>query len=145
MNPRTLSLAVVLLAGASFWAGCSTPESRIRAQPALFASLAPSDQEKIKSGQVAVGFSQEMVKLALGDPDRIWVRTDASGTNEVWSYTTYESESGVYLYRGYYHRYYHLHDPFYPYFMGVSNRREREQIRVQFADGRVTVVEQEKR
>jgi hypothetical protein len=141
-------LPLLLLLGACFsflLTACSTPESRIKRQPELFASLTPTDQELVKQGKVAIGFTADLVKLALGDADRVWVRTDATGTNEVWSYTTYETDAGVYLYRGYYHCSLHRFDPLYPYYLTAPGRREREEVRIQFKDGRVSVVEQVKR
>jgi hypothetical protein len=125
-------------------AGCATPEARIQRNPELFATLAASDQQTIKEGRAALGFTPEMVRLALGDPDRVTARTDASGTNEVWRYTTYETEGGLYLYRGYYHRYYHHRDPFFPYYMNYSGRRDRDYLRVTFSGGRVSAIEEEK-
>jgi hypothetical protein len=93
-----------------------------------------------------VGFDQEMVKLALGEPDRVRARTDAQGTTEVWSYVTYDGDNGYPLYRGFYHRYYVWGDPFYPYYMNYSSRRTREQLRINFdATGKVSSIEQEKR
>ena len=126
-------------------AGCATPEARIEKNPAAFARLSPTQQEMIKQGQVGVGFDQEMVKLALGEPDRVRARTDAQGTTEVWSYVTFDGDNGYPLYRGFYHRYYVWGDPFYPYYMNHSSRRTREQLRVVFdTAGKVASIEQEK-
>lgn len=136
---NALLLAVGLL-------GCATPEARIRKSPAAFALLSPTQQEMIKKGQVGVGFDQEMVKLSLGEPDRVRARTDAQGTTEVWSYATYDKDDGYTLYRGSYHRYYCWGDPLYPYYMYYSSRRTREQLSVVFdAVGKVASIEQEKR
>lgn len=135
----------LLVAGLAVLAGCSTPQTRIDRNPQIFSTLSPTDQELIKQGKIAVGFTQDEVKLALGDPDRIYVRTDANGTNETWSYVTYETDSGVLLYRGYYHRFYRWGDPYYPYYTAYSARRERESFRVIFSAGRVATIEQEKR
>jgi hypothetical protein len=128
-------------------AGCATPEARIQKNPELFASLAASDQQAIKEGRAALGFTPEMVKLALGDPDRVLTRTDASGVSEVWRYTTYESADGLYLYRGYYHRhprYYGYGDPFFPYYLNYSGRRDRDYLKVTFTGGRVSAIEEER-
>lgn len=133
------ALAAVILAG------CATPESRIRQNPAAFSRLAPAQQELIKHGQIAIGFDQEMVQLALGEPDHIRTRTDASGVSEIWSYTTYEEPDGAPLYRGWYHRYYYMGDPFYPYYLSYPARREREHFRVTFRDGKVVSIEEETR
>ena len=127
------------------WAvGCATPEARIKRNPELFAQLSPNDQQLIREGKVALGFTPEMVRLALGDPDRISTRTDANGTSETWSYTTYEGPDGMLLYRGYYHRYHRgWGDPFYPYYLSYPARREREYFKVVFTGGRVSAIEQQ--
>ena len=139
-----LGLGALLLAVGL--AGCATPEARIEKNPAAFARLSPTQQEMIKKGQVGVGFDQEMVKLALGEADRVRARTDAQGTTEVWSYVTYDGENGYPLYRGFYHRYYGWGDPLYPYYTNYSSRRTREQLRINFdATGKVSSIEQEKR
>ena len=41
---------------AAFLFGCSTPESRIRRNPELFAQIPPAQQELIRKGEVALGF-----------------------------------------------------------------------------------------
>ena len=134
----------VVVAGLVMLAGCATPEARIQKNPELFASLAASDQQTIKEGRAALGFTPEMVKLALGDPDRVLTRTDASGVSEVWRYTTYESEGGMYLYRGYYHRHHWYGDPFFPYYLNYSGRRARDYLKVTFTGGRVSAIEEER-
>ena len=136
------ALAAALLAG-----GCSTPETRIRENPEVFNRLNPQEQELIRQGKVAIGFDEEMVKLAVGEPDRIWTRTDAEGATEAWSYTTYETHDGFPLYRGFYHRHYYRGwaDPFYPYYLSYPARREREVFKVVFKEGRVISIEQETR
>jgi len=135
----------LVVAGLALLAGCSTPQTRIERNPQIFSTLSPSDQDLIKQGKIAVGFTPDMVKLALGDPDRILVRTDATGSNEVWSYTTYETDDGALLYRGYYHRFYRWGDPYFPYYTAFPARREHEVFRVIFNGGRVASIEQEKR
>ena len=143
MNTTKAGWAVVVVA-AALLAGCSTPGSRISRNPEAFARLAPQQQELIKKGQIAIGFDQEMVQLALGEPDHIITRTDATGVSDIWSYTTYELPDGMPLYRGWYHRYYGFRDPLYPYYLSSPYRREYEHLRVIFKDGRVVAVEQRK-
>lgn len=143
---KTILSVVFVAAGLAVLAGCSTPQSRINQNPAVFARLTPDQQQLIKEGKVALGFDAAMVKLALGDPDRVHERTDATGTSEVWSYVTYEGDDGMLLYRGYYHRYYYgLGDPFYPYYLAYPGRREHTHFRVVFRNGVVVQIENEKR
>ena len=88
-------LAVASVLGAVFLAACSTPESRISDHPDVFARLTPAQQALVKSGQVALGFDQDTVKLALGDPDRVTVRTNTQGQTQVWHYTTYQDDGVI--------------------------------------------------
>ncbi len=146
MKISTFGLVAGVLLAAVGLTGCATPQTRIQKSPEIFARLTPAQQEMIKKGQAGVGFDQEMVKLALGEPDRVRARTDAKGTTEVWSYTTYDGDDGYPLYRGFYHRYYGWGDPLYPYYLSHSSRRTRELLRVSFdATGKVASLEQEKR
>jgi hypothetical protein len=126
-----------------FSSGCSTPDTRIRRNPELFAQLPPEQQELIRRGQVVVGFNAEMVRLALGEPDRYTNRTDQDGTSEIWHYVTYDAPTGTPLYRGWYHRYYMWGDPLYPFYMEHPNRRERDRFSVVFRNGKVTALERE--
>ena len=83
MISRFGGLVVLLLL---LLAGCASPADRIASNQAMFDSWSPSDREKIRAGQVAVGFAPEMVLVALGQPDRKVLRTTAQGTAEVWTY-----------------------------------------------------------
>lgn len=73
----TLALAV---------AGCSTVDSRIDKNRTAFNSWTPAVQDKVVKGQIDVGFSAEQVRVALGEPDRVFTRTSADGTSQIWSY-----------------------------------------------------------
>lgn len=68
-------------------AACASPERRIRRNQALFNTFPPAAQERIKKGQVDVGFTPDMVLLALGRPDRKYTRKSESETLEIWAYT----------------------------------------------------------
>lgn len=140
---KSLLSVLCLLAGLALLTGCSTTESRIAKQPEIFNRLTPDQQQMIRDGRVGVGFDMDMVKMALGDPDRIRERTDQSGQSEVWTYLLYEGSDGMMLYRGWYHR--GWGSPFYPYYLDVPGRRERSRDEVVFRDGRVISVEQERR
>jgi hypothetical protein len=133
-----------LLACGLLLAGCATPEARIQRSPELFSTLSAADQQTIREGRVSIGFTPEMTRLALGDPHRIVTKTDSSGTKEIWRYTTYETDDGLFLFSGYYHRFHSFHDPLFPYYLNYSARRSRDYLRITFAEGRVSTIEQEK-
>jgi outer membrane protein assembly factor BamE (lipoprotein component of BamABCDE complex) len=138
---KTLPQLILVFAGLVLCAGCSTPDRRIEKNPEAFNRCTPQQQELIKQGRIAVGFDQEMVRLALGDPDRITTRTDASGQSEVWHYVTFETDDGVLLYTGYYH---HFRGPvFYPYYLDYPSRREHDRFKVGFKDGKVVAIEED--
>lgn len=136
---------LIFLAGlAVVLAACSTPAARIKRNQDLFDSLPVAQQALIREGRVGIGFSQEMVRLAVGDPDQRWVRTEVGGRSEIWSYTTYDGFDGVPFYRGYYHRYHGG----YPFFNDAVYRgaaKPREYFKVTFVNGAVTAVEQDLR
>jgi hypothetical protein len=128
---------------AALLSGCATPETRIKREPEMFARLSPEQQALVKEGKVGVGFDADAVRLAVGEPDRKWTRTDASGTREVWSYTTWENDLGQPLFRGWYHS---RADVGSFYYLNYPGRREREYFKVVFGvDGKVTAIEEEKR
>ena len=138
---KNIAVTLALIAGI-FLAGCTTPETRIRQNPAAFDRATPAQQEMIKQGKVDIGFDTELVELALGVPDRTRERIDSKGKEVIWSYVNYESTDGMLLYRGWYHRGY-WGRPSYAYFADYPSRREREHFRVVFKDGKVIEVEQE--
>lgn len=76
-----LALAALLLAS-----GCSTVDSRIAKNRDTFNTWPPAVQDKVVVGQIDLGFTTEQVAVALGEPDRVFTRTTADGTSQVWSY-----------------------------------------------------------
>jgi len=147
MKAPSLPLWFAGALGALFLAACSTPDSRIQANPETFARLNPSEQALVKAGQVGIGMNMDAVKLALGDPDRVVRRTDAAGEPQIWHYITYE-DNGVVLYTGYYHRFgrrgWGGWGGAYPYYLNYPNRSVHDRLRVEFGpDSRVTSVTQE--
>ena len=79
-------LVFAAIACALALAGCSTPDSRIQKNSATFASYPPAVQAKIRAGEIEVGYTPEMVALALGKADRVYRRQSAEGEIEVWAY-----------------------------------------------------------
>lgn len=141
-GPAARRAWVVGLAGLLLLAGCASPDARIKRNQGVFDALPAAEQALIREGKVGIGFTPDMVRLAVGDPDQRWVRTDAAGETEIWSYTSYDNYDGVPLFRGDYHRY---AGGFPVYSEGFFRRsaRAREYFKVHFTAGRVTVIERD--
>ena len=88
MNPlmNTFRTPLMVLLASALLAACATPGARIRQNEGVYNSYPPAVQEKIRAGQVDIGFTPDMVRLALGEPDRKFSRTSAEGSSEVWAY-----------------------------------------------------------
>ena len=131
---RSGVLFVALLAACS-----GIPQSRIDQRIAPMFDKYPADvQQKINAGHVDIGFTPDMVLMALGDPAKKWnVKTD-KGETEIWSY--------------------HNNTPQFSFGIGVGSvgphggaavgvgsttggYEPDEKMRVQFNDGRVTLIE----
>jgi len=74
---------------------CSTPDSRIRKNQELFDSYPAKVQQNIRSGKVEIGYTEEMVRMALGDPNETAVNKTAQGEVRVWIYTKTSPGGGV--------------------------------------------------
>jgi hypothetical protein len=75
------ALALVAIAGCA-----STPTSRIADHKAAYNQWPPDVQAAVAAGKIAVGFTPEQVRIALGEPSRKFSRTTADGTAETWAY-----------------------------------------------------------
>lgn len=74
---------------------CSTPDSRIRKNQELFDSYPAGVQENIRAGKVDVGYTEDMVRMALGDPNETAVNKTAQGEVHIWAYTKSSPGGGV--------------------------------------------------
>ncbi len=83
---KTLLTVALLGITLGAFSSCSSPDSRIRAHQSTFNSLSAVDQGKIRGGRVEIGYTEEMVLMALGDPDRRYTRTTEQGTSQIWAY-----------------------------------------------------------
>jgi hypothetical protein len=99
MKTKTFLLCAAAL-GAVWLAGCSTPDTRIRDNPEAFARLNPDQQAMVRAGRVGIGFDMDAVKMALGDPDRITVRSTAQAQTQVWHYVEYVYYDDGFIYPG---------------------------------------------
>ncbi len=67
-------------------AGCATPEKRIQQNQEVFDAFPVAAQARIRGGQIDLGFTPDMVRIALGEPHRQTLRRSADGEVEIWSY-----------------------------------------------------------
>lgn len=135
-TPMMASFWVVLLVAA----GCTSVDSRVQDHQAAFAAWPAEVQTKVRAGKVEVGFTQEMVSVALGKPDRVMSRTSDRGVEEGW----------VYMDKG----------PRFSFGLGVGSAhgssafgggvtvgddwRDEEALRVMFLGGKVSAIERRK-
>lgn len=77
-------------------AGCASPAQRIAQNQALFDSLPVAAQARIRGGQIDLGYTPDMTRIALGEPQRKLVRRTREGDTEIWLYldttTRYERQ-----------------------------------------------------
>ena len=84
MNPFRFACFAGLLA--LLLAGCATPEKRIQQNQEVFDSFPVAAQARLRGGQIDLGFTPDMVRIALGEPQRKLVRRSAEGDAEIWLY-----------------------------------------------------------
>jgi hypothetical protein len=83
---RPIASALCLASVVLLTACSSTPDSRIAKNLSAFSGYPAAVQQKIRAGEVDVGFTPEMVRLALGEPTRQFNRQTQAGSAEVWVY-----------------------------------------------------------
>ncbi len=149
MKTRFLPL---LFAGAALLlaAGCQSVESRIKEKPDVYANVDKATQDKIKQGIIDLGYSEDMVYIALGNPDQKRESKTAAGSSVTWIYNTYYTRYEGSTMAGYYRRVYY--DPYlrtyrlyyHPVFADTYSEDKEERIRIVFTNGKVTAIEQAK-
>lgn len=82
----TKALTFGLSASAILLAGCSTTESRISENPAMYQSLSSSDQALVSQGQIRSGMGQNGVWIAWGSPDQKIIGNMRGRATETWIY-----------------------------------------------------------
>lgn len=91
---RKLSVSLgASLALAWLMAGCatSTLPARIQEKSAAYAALTPEQRKNVESGTIEVGYTTDMVYLALGTPRQVQTKDTPEGKAEMWSYTNFDS------------------------------------------------------
>lgn len=144
-------LVAAAVGGLVFTAGCNTFDSRARQMSGVYDSLPASEQQRLERGSINVGDTPEMVYIALGNPDEKRDVTNADGTQSVWVYKSYWQQYEGTAWLGYRRvivparngrGYVIFHEPV---TQDVYRTHVDEVIRVTFARGTVTQVEQQKR
>jgi hypothetical protein len=142
---------ISLLCGAlAFFAGCQTVGDRIKEKPEVFSNVDTATQDKIKQGIIDIGYTEDMVYLALGTPDEKRESANANGRTVTWIYNTYYQRPEGTHFAGYNRRVYY--DPYLktyrvyyrPVFAEVYSEEKEERIRIVFKDGKASVIEQSK-
>lgn len=79
------------LLGLLLLSGCASVQElrdrRIDDQRPLFDSLPAEAQQQIRRGEIALGFTPEMVRLAWGSADQVFTRVTDQRKTTVWGYT----------------------------------------------------------
>jgi hypothetical protein len=84
MKAACIGLCVAL---ALAWLGCSTTGARIKQHQEAFDSYPERVQQNLRNGVIEVGYTPEMVVIALGEPSRkVDVVTD-DATAQLWTWT----------------------------------------------------------
>ena len=80
---RSVGSALLLLL---FLAGCTSPASRIKKNQELFDTFPVAAQARIRGGEIDLGFTAEMTRIALGEPQRKLLRRTPENEKEIWLY-----------------------------------------------------------
>jgi hypothetical protein len=124
--------------------GCGTPRHRADKYPALYTSLPADVQANVRQGRIDLGYPKDAVFIALGKPDREYLRVTDAGMTELWSYVdaiSYPDRKRVRAnvrVRDGQGRYRTASDSVW---VEVQNEREYERLRVEFKEGRVSAIE----
>ena len=143
-------LISLLLGTLAFLTGCQTVDDRIKQKPEVFASIDKDTQDKIKQGIIDLGYTEDMVYLALGAPDQKRESANATGRTVTWIYNTYYqrydgSHFAGYNRRVYFDPYLRTYRVYYqPVYAEVYRDETEERIRIVFKDGKASVIEQSK-
>ena len=126
----------LLLLSVILFSSCATPARRIRANPEAFAALTAEQQALVEEGRIALGFPPDAVRLALGSPQRVYLRQTEEGVSDIWSYVRTDSRTDRRSVRvsdaeGGRHN----------VWVDVDSHREIERLRVEFRDNKVVAVE----
>jgi hypothetical protein len=138
----------VLIGAVALLAGCSTVQSRIEEKQHVYNTLDPQTQSKIREGVIDIGYTPDMVYMAMGQPDERRTKVTSDGEEMTWIYSQYWQQYEGSRLAGY--RRVVFYDPavrayrvyLQPVHADIYSEREEERTRVVFKDGRVSSIEQ---
>ena len=133
-----LALRFSLVALLTFLAGCSTVERRAGEHARMLASLPPDVKQNVREGKIDIGYTTDLVYVALGSPDRVYSRRTAESETVVWVYTKREPAFDRAWGAGFWGWYG-------PAGFHGEGSREYEALRVEFRAGKVHAIERIKR
>lgn len=149
-NPKILLVRALIGLTLVLLAGCSTINSRIEKNAAVFDAFPAETQARIRKGIVEVGDTPDMVYIAMGAPSEKRSRRSATRDRETWIYSVYYQDWVGRTFVGYRRvvvydektkRSYVYHEPVYE---DIYRNRKEDRIRIEFEDGAVTSIEQRK-
>lgn len=145
---RNALCGLVALAAAVLFAGCATPESRIKKHPEMFNAFSPEVQERVRRGEIRVGDTKDMVYIAFGHPNRVYQRRTTNEALEVWAYTRHDYRHDyqpVNARYSYYDSKGRLRHGYHTDWVRVEWTEEYEAMRVEFVEDKATAIEALKR
>jgi len=139
---RSAGFALLLLL---LLAGCSSPAHRIQKNQELFDTFPVATQARIRGGEIDLGFTADMTRIALGEPQHTLLRRTAEGEREIWLYIDtiqrYERQhaniDGISLYGSGGSR-----SVGGSVWINVLQEREITRLRAEFQNGRVIAIEE---
>ena len=102
-------------------------------------------KQALKKGNVEIGFTSDMVRVAMGKPDRKYIRKTASGDVVVWSYVGHDTRpekqkvTGRFNYRDSDRR---LRTATDTVVMDVNRYIEYDKVRVEMLNNQVIAIEE---
>jgi hypothetical protein len=89
---KSFIVSIAALAAAMMLTGCDASSgitSRIQEKSALFAQLTPEQKKNIEEGAIEMGYTTDMVYMALGKPSKVREKTAPEGTVLMWTFYNY--------------------------------------------------------
>lgn len=136
------------MAAAVGFSGCSTFKTRAEEKSDVFDTLPVATQKRLERGRVAVGDSEDLVYIALGQPDEKRRISRAEGNVTLWVYRSYWEQYEGSAWVGYRrivvptrYGYAVYHEPV---SQAVYSAHVNDTTRVAFSKGVVTMIDEQK-